>query len=359
MTHTERLLSALHEAFAPGMDRIRAGSLLGIDRIIEDHGGDVGKILNKYYIELECINSQNAHICFSEMILLLEHCASEFNSPHFGLKLSQYSSMDIFGSLATMMKSCSTVRQAMETGERFFFFQNPSGTMRMVVNGDVSYLTYAGKDPKFAFKRQVNELAMASGLKLMKMLVGDNFQPICVLIASDQPETGSAFSRRFFGSEVRYGEPHNAVEFPTELLDSSIASANTALFEISRTYIEGLTYIAQEDLRTAAEQIILELLPYGACNLPAVAERLRRHPRILQIELAKVGIKFRDLVANQRERLARAYLADTHFALCDVAALLGYSDQTTFTRAFSLWTSMSPRLYRITYAASHNAKKCA
>ncbi|HCB38720.1 MAG TPA: AraC family transcriptional regulator, partial [Gammaproteobacteria bacterium] len=44
--------------------------------------------------------------------------------------------------------------------------------------------------------------------------------------------------------------------------------------------------------------------------------------------------------------LARHYLNDPNMSLVDVAFLLGFSEQSPFTKAFKRWTGETPGEYR-------------
>ena len=49
-----------------------------------------------------------------------------------------------------------------------------------------------------------------------------------------------------------------------------------------------------------------------------------------------------ELWTSTRQRLAEDYLRQGRYSLSDIAFLLGYSDQSSFTRAFRRWTGMTP-----------------
>ncbi len=50
--------------------------------------------------------------------------------------------------------------------------------------------------------------------------------------------------------------------------------------------------------------------------------------------------------ARERMELAKAYLRQAHLSLDDTAANLGYSEQSSFGRAFKRWTGMTPKQFR-------------
>ncbi|WP_370315021.1 helix-turn-helix domain-containing protein [Thalassolituus sp.] len=58
------------------------------------------------------------------------------------------------------------------------------------------------------------------------------------------------------------------------------------------------------------------------------------------------GITWKQLLDRTREQLAHQYLEDEGLSLLDIALLLGYSDQGTFTRSFRRWSGTTPLVYR-------------
>jgi AraC-like DNA-binding protein len=66
----------------------------------------------------------------------------------------------------------------------------------------------------------------------------------------------------------------------------------------------------------------------------------------VQRSLAEQGLTYKDAVEAMRQNLARMYLDQRQLPLTEVALLLGYSELSAFTRAFTRWTGLSPRAHR-------------
>ena len=64
-------------------------------------------------------------------------------------------------------------------------------------------------------------------------------------------------------------------------------------------------------------------------------------PRTLQRRLARYQLSWQQWLDRNREQLARQYLDDTSLTLTDIALLLGFSEQSAFTRAYRRWTGNS------------------
>jgi AraC-like DNA-binding protein len=62
--------------------------------------------------------------------------------------------------------------------------------------------------------------------------------------------------------------------------------------------------------------------------------------------LIEQGLRFSEIVQVQRIEAAKRALKDTDAALSDIALKLGYSDQSSFGRAFKRWTGVTPQAFR-------------
>ena len=69
-------------------------------------------------------------------------------------------------------------------------------------------------------------------------------------------------------------------------------------------------------------------------------------PRSLQRRLGEASLKFQDLLDAVRRDLACVYLRDASLSALDVALLLGYAEQSSFTRAFRQWFGTTPSAWR-------------
>ena len=68
--------------------------------------------------------------------------------------------------------------------------------------------------------------------------------------------------------------------------------------------------------------------------------------RKLQAVLKEERTCFRKILNDIRRELALRYLRDPETSICDIAFLLGFSEQSAFNHAFRRWTGVTPRTYR-------------
>lgn len=92
--------------------------------------------------------------------------------------------------------------------------------------------------------------------------------------------------------------------------------------------------------------VLLEGIPSGLVTVEAVARRLAVSARTLQRDVSADGTSFQQLLHETRESLARHYLEHTALPVGQVAFLLGFTEVSSFHRAFRGWTGSTPQALR-------------
>jgi AraC-like DNA-binding protein len=90
---------------------------------------------------------------------------------------------------------------------------------------------------------------------------------------------------------------------------------------------------------------IMAALPENA-DEEGVARALHMSRRTLQRKLAQDGTSFRTVLDEVRRGLAESYLVDPTVSIPEVAFMLGFSEQSSFHRAFQRWTGCAPGRWR-------------
>ncbi|EHI75478.1 transcriptional regulator [Streptococcus criceti] len=92
---------------------------------------------------------------------------------------------------------------------------------------------------------------------------------------------------------------------------------------------------------------LLLAIPSGQFSLAAVAERLGLSARTLQRQLAAEKTTFKEEVLRIQKSMAFSYL-DLSMSVDEIAYLVGYSETSSFLRAFKNWTGKTLKQYRET-----------
>lgn len=156
----------------------------------------------------------------------------------------------------------------------------------------------------------------------------------------------------FFGCPVDFGSAYTRVRFPVSYLSIPMPHREPGLRALldqqARALLDALP--APNAFDHAVQHLLVRLLPDGEVSVDKVALALNQSTRTLQRRLAESGFTWQQLLDRTREQLARQYLVDHVLSLAEIGLLLGYSEQSAFTRAFKRWTGVTPLGFRTQYA---------
>ena len=138
------------------------------------------------------------------------------------------------------------------------------------------------------------------------------------------------------------------ITFPASDLVRQLPTANKELLQIVEGCFTPRISGNQpaDDIVTRTRGYIRGQLGSGLCNLESCAQQLHIHLRNLQRELAKNGFTFKKLVLDMRMELARDHLRNSDMLLSDLTDMLGYDNQSAFSRAFNREHGVSPKQSR-------------
>jgi len=327
-------------------DSIRASALAGFQRLVGDLGGDADTLLRAQGIAPQDLASPDRRISYAHMIRLLEDSASKLRCLDFGLRLSSFQDISILGPAAMIALNSATVGECLRAIANYFYVHASGGAVQVVQGtSGCSDLTFEVLLPGLHAKRQINELSMGIGQRLLEMLVSPGFRSERVQFSHRRPEDLRALKRRF-GPNLEFDGPINSIALRDEVLARPVPTANSEFRDVAVEYVREHLGNAEDNRVRRVMLLAHQLLPTGRCSLTSVSRMLGVHPRTLQRELRELDTDFRGILDRVRRKLVADYLRDTNASLGQIAAMLGYRDQAAFTNAFERWYGMPPGRWR-------------
>lgn len=158
----------------------------------------------------------------------------------------------------------------------------------------------------------------------------------------------------FFGCPISYSQQRSALHFRLADVEQTLTAVNTEVAAINENAIKDyIGRLNEDDLPQRAARVITEQLACGHLSDAKVAEALFMSSRTLQRKLSAEGTTFKQILEAIRQKLAMEYLKDEQLSFSEISYLLGYSEQSSFTRAFKRWTGTSPTQVRLVICNSH------
>ena len=158
--------------------------------------------------------------------------------------------------------------------------------------------------------------------------------------------------KRFFQSEVLINQQHAALYINKEMLHIPIASINHGLRDMVENYLQQRSGLHSKHMRERVRQILAIHLSGPQANKTDIARLLALHPRSLQRKLKQEGTHFDEIKDQLRRQLLLQYLADSHISIGQIAFKLGFSEQSSLSRACKTWFGLTPKQLKALYASN-------
>ncbi|WP_170287323.1 helix-turn-helix transcriptional regulator [Halioglobus maricola] len=153
-----------------------------------------------------------------------------------------------------------------------------------------------------------------------------------------------------FGDKLYFDQPVSCLYFARDTLDYPLTrpygdlSTTLAHLPVDQLFDEAEP---RDQFLKELRETLLRLLPQGGGNIDGVAEALNLSRRTLQRRLSDRDTQFQQVLQQLRADLALRYLSDERLTVTEIAFLLGYSDQGSFSTAFKSWYGRSPLEHRL------------
>ena len=196
--------------------------------------------------------------------------------------------------------------------------------------------------------RQRVEFVMVNMLNFCRWIAWRRINPLAVHFVDPAPEDVQPYRDAFEGP-LYFDAPVHRLVFSLEEVAMPLPTSNPVLAELhDRHAIEHLSRLSKAKVSHKTRELILRHLPDGEPSRTEIANALCMSERTLQRRLQNEGASYRQLLDGTRHELARQYLMKPHLTLTQITYLLGFRDQSTFSRACKNWFDLSPGEYRNT-----------
>jgi len=326
---------------------IRATTLWGYGALVAELGSDPRALLSRFHIPPGVERQEDAFVPFESVVRLLETTASELDCPDFGLRLSQWQGLDMLGPIAVIARNTPSVQDALGVIARYLYVHSPALSLTpqpLSAGSDLTFV-YELREMSPANARQAYELSMANAVRIVHLLSGSTVGPSAVSFLHEQIGSDDAY-RDALGCPVRFEQTWCGFEVPLGMAAREIDSAHPETRRIATIYLESRYPPGTDTVRDRAEELVHRLLPTGGCTIDVIATQLNMNPRTLQRRLGDEGVRYQDLIENERRDQAAKYLAEPGLHLSQITGLLGYAEQSTLNRSCRRWFGMTPREYR-------------
>jgi len=325
---------------------MRAGGAAGVLRLVVANGGSPGRLLDAVGLTPADLTDADHLLEVDRIVALFEHAAVEITDDAFGLHVGNTFDLGALGTLSYAVLNAPTVGAALRNLVRYAHAHMEGPTITLEVAGSRAQLSYVLRHGTSDGRRHNVEAAAAIGMQIMRRLAGPDWRARRVVFQHRRP-THTTEHERIFGLVPSFQQPANGIVFDVATLDAPVPGADRRLLPIIERHLEetfGPGPGSAPWLRSVRNAIARAVCD-GHPTIQVLARQLGLSVRTLQRRLSDCDLVFRELVAEVRQGLARRYLEEGTTALTELAFLLGYSELSSFDRAFRRWMGHPPGEY--------------
>ncbi|PTU31752.1 AraC family transcriptional regulator [Stenotrophobium rhamnosiphilum] len=315
--------------------------LRGLLDYVQTRGLTLEQLLEGRQIDLE---DRDARLAESECAALFDRAAALLNDDALGLHAGEQIRPGHYGALGYVAMNCATLGEALSGLRRYHALVLDIGPMEQTMENGQLCLSW-NPDVEHPY-RQMAEYNLAGLVTFSRWISGRRNNPLRIDFTYAAPKDLTEHER-VLGCPLRFSQDRYrllmSVDWLAQPLIQPDASMRKMMEQLAERQMQSLT---RGDAIADARAAIARQLGEGDVELTTIAKQLNLSSRTLQRKLQDTNLSFTQLVDDVRRELAERYLADATLDLVDIAFLLGYSEQSAFTRAYKRWTGRAPAATR-------------
>lgn len=319
--------------------------ILAIVAAYRRYGRDPAGALARAHITPQQLADSEGRVTAAQMELMSGHAMQELDDEALGW-FSRRLPWGSYGMLCRASLTAPDLGVALKRWCRHHRLLTEDIRLELAVVGPVASLSIQPARPL----GEMEEFCLVSSLRYVLGYA-------CWLIDSRMPLLEAAFPYAapphrevyplIFPGPVVFGAERAAVRFDAAYLALPLRRDEAALRQMLQRAIP-LTVLQYRRDRLLVQRVrqLLASQPERAVNADSVAASLHISPRTLHRQLREEGAALQQLKDEARREQAMALLQRTGRPLKQVARAVGFRNEKSFSRAFRLWTGLSPGAFR-------------
>lgn len=278
---------------------------------------------------------------------LLERIAERVDATDLPVRVGASMNCNEYGALGLAWKAARDLHGSLSRVERYARLW--TGVVSYELRPDPAGLLYVlhRQGERRLGMRLSNETTLVATISLARQVSREPVVPLEVRVQHPAPKC-IAKHEDWFGCPVLFGADLDAILLPSDVLHrpNILADEGISNYLISQLDAELSRFADEADLVSHAKRAVALSLSEGVPRMTDIARALGMSGRTLHRRLAEYEVSFQTLTEETRRELAEGLLRADQHTLAEIAFLTGFSEQSSFTRAFKRWVGHTPTSYR-------------
>jgi AraC-like DNA-binding protein len=309
------------------------------------NGCNAEDLLHKAGISEELLVTNKARVPAQNYSLLSQQIIELLQDETHGF-LSSPMRPGTFAMMCYASIHCPTLGQFLQRGQEFYHIVSDSLQLEISTEDDLTSYKLnpdtESKDPNHVMT--ISLLGIIH--RLSCWLVGKNVNLHSVSFTHSRPEHANNYNL-LFKAPILFDQPENCICFSSSYMDMPNTQTEQSLEEFLS--IPSLNLMTIPDYHNSlVEKIRLMIKKDVETHFPdleLIAEKLELSSATLRRRLRTEGTSYQIIKDDIRRDTAIYYLSRGSLSIEQVAEKVGFTEATSFYRAFKRWTGVTPRDY--------------
>jgi AraC-like DNA-binding protein len=338
--------------------RVSTQILLHVVDQLTQRGVNPAGLLAEAGIDRAWLSDIDRMVALRTYVRFFERAAEALGDVHFGLHAADAEDAGALGALSFLFMSAPTLREAFASFVQYLNVMQEGTLMELRRAANHIHFVYQLRDSQITPRRQDTEYSIATIFSLVNQYIPRQFVPLEIYFEHDRLGAYETY-RQYFGCEVYFGQPTNAIVFDPGILDTRSPRLSARLYPIISAHLQAaMTHRARPvRLSDRVGLALTDEVLSRAVTMAEIAERLNLSASSLARRLAREQLTFRDVLGRRRMESAARLLLESEARIGEIALRVGYGENASFTRAFRARTGLTPGQYRARGAAEGGDQK--
>jgi AraC-like DNA-binding protein len=210
-----------------------------------------------------------------------------------------------------------------------------SESLLLTIDEEGSYVTIRDEillhRPGTGSMRQVIELSLGALVRIIRVLLGDEWAPQGMYFSHSAPSDLS-LHRRVFNCWMQFGYEFSGLVCHQTDMDRPIATSDPVMAKYAQAQLESFYKGTQNPVQHEVRQLASFLLPSGRCSMEQIARHMCVDRRTVHRQLTQENTSFASIINDMRVELSQRYLTQNTRTLSEISVLLGFSGPSALAK---------------------------
>jgi len=299
---------------------------------------------NSFLPETHDYNSKD--IKLSDFVVWLEKIGSS-SSPDLCWKTGLNYDFNLRGPIGEAILGAKTLGGALKRLTDFFPLIQDGSVLSLDIGPEWTSLSYKILDTNIWPRHHDALYSLGIYATLLKAAAPDAWYDVDIVFEAPAHMFNGDLSN-IVNADCRFEGDSNSLFFPTEILDRPLGLAPSIDASLLKELYSRVSKKRKSTpFNVQVRTIIMKMLERGKVSQEDIASDLCVTSRTLRRKLTAEGYSFQKILDDCRMQIViLEFKSKSRISLSELAFKLGYSEHSTFSRAFARWAGQAPQEYR-------------